>query len=82
MLGGRVRLEVRDDGSGLPAPVADIAARPGGGRGRRGRGIAIAAGIAERHGGRLTAAPSAAGAALVLDLPLAGGAPAVLEART
>jgi signal transduction histidine kinase len=38
----------------------------------RGRGLAIAAGIAERHGGRLAAAPSARGACLVLDLPSAG----------
>jgi signal transduction histidine kinase len=41
----------------------------------RGRGLAIAAGIAERHGGRLAAAPSAAGACLVLELPCADGSP-------
>jgi len=39
----------------------------------RGRGLAIAAGIAERHGGRLAAAPSTAGACLVLELPCADG---------
>jgi len=41
----------------------------------RGRGLAIAAGIAERHGGRLAAVPSAAGACLVLELPCADGPP-------
>jgi signal transduction histidine kinase len=68
VVGGRVRLEVRDEGDGLRSPLADVAARR---RNGRGRGLAIAAGIARRHGGRLTAAPSTAGAALVLDLPAA-----------
>jgi signal transduction histidine kinase len=69
--GSRVRLEVHDRGDGLRSPVAQIAARPRAGRGRRGRGLAIAAEIAKRHGGCLTSAPSPRGAALVLDLPLA-----------
>lgn len=71
LLGGRVRIEVVDDGPGLPAPVADLAARPHGGRGTRGRGLAIAAGIVRRHGGRLASAPSDRGARLALDLPAA-----------
>jgi signal transduction histidine kinase len=76
-LGARLRLEVRDGGGGLPGPIRELAhRRPGG----RGRGLAIAAGIAERHGGRLTAAPSAAGAAMVLELPLHVAAEAALEA--
>lgn len=66
---GGVRIEVRDEGSGLPAPVADLTRRPRAGRGERGRGLAIAAEIAGRHGGRLAAAPSAAGARLALELP-------------
>jgi signal transduction histidine kinase len=82
VVAGRARLEVRDAGPGLTAPVAQIAARPRRGRHRRGRGIAIAAEIAARHGGRLTAAPATAGAALVLDLPVAGETVAVLEATT
>lgn len=68
-LGDRVRIEVVDDGPGLPAPVADLAARPVAGRGRRGRGLAIASDIARRHGGRLASAPSQRGARLALDLP-------------
>jgi len=70
--GARVRIEVIDAGPGLPAPVAELARRPRAGRGRRGRGLAIAAEIAARHGGRLAAAPAAGGGRVVLDLPAVG----------
>jgi signal transduction histidine kinase len=88
VLAGRVRVEVHDAGPGLPGPVRELIGvygrprrGPGGSRWRaplapdapRGRGLAIAAGIAERHGGRLAAAPSADGACLVLELPCADG---------
>jgi signal transduction histidine kinase len=73
-LGDHVRIEVVDDGPGLPAAVAELAARPRAGRGSRGRGLAIAAEIARRHGGRLASAPSDRGARLALELPAAGGA--------
>ncbi|HEX2105340.1 MAG TPA: HAMP domain-containing sensor histidine kinase [Solirubrobacteraceae bacterium] len=68
-VGDRVRIEVSDEGAGLPAPVAELAARPRGGRGRRGRGLAIASDIAARHGGRILAAPSPSGARLAIELP-------------
>jgi signal transduction histidine kinase len=90
VLAGRVRVEVEDAGPGLPGPVRELVDGSGR-RGRswrpshpsarfreagsRGRGLAIAAGIAERHGGRLAAAPSAGGACLVLELPCADGSP-------
>ena len=72
--GTTVRLEVHDGGPGLPAPVAALAARPRAGRGRRGRGLAIASDVAARHGGRLAAAPSPRGARLALELPLLAAA--------
>jgi signal transduction histidine kinase len=65
------RIEVLDDGPGLPAPVAVLVRRPRAGRGARGHGLAVAADVAARHGGRLAAAPSERGARLVLELPTA-----------
>ena len=63
------RIEVRDQGPGLPAPVAELAG--GLHAGRRGHGLAIAARVARRHGGRLLTAPVSAGACVVLELPRA-----------
>lgn len=65
--GGKLRLEVRDEGGGLREPLRTARA----GRGRRGRGLAIAADIAVRHEGALRTAP---GAAVVLELPLMAAA--------
>jgi signal transduction histidine kinase len=67
--GGVVRIEVRDSGPGLPAPVAELVVAARGRRSRRGHGLAIAAAVAERHGGRLASLPAARGARLVLELP-------------
>ena len=65
--GGRVRVEVRDHGPGLPAQLGAA-----GHAGRRGHGLAIAARVAACHGGRLVCAPVTAGACLVIELPPAG----------
>ncbi len=65
-----VRIEVVDEGPGLPGALAELTGRARAGRGRRGRGLAIAAQIAERHDGRLVAAPAPRGARIGLELPL------------
>jgi signal transduction histidine kinase len=69
--GGHVRVEVSDDGPGLPAPVPALLAAARSRRSHRGHGLAIAAAIARSHGGRVTSAPSDVGARLVLELPAA-----------
>jgi signal transduction histidine kinase len=64
-----LRLEVQDDGPGLPAPLSVLTRRARHGRGTRGRGLAIVSEIAKAHGGGLAAGPSDSGARLVLELP-------------
>lgn len=63
-----VRIEVFDEGPGLPAPVPELVRRR---RGLRGHGLAVAEDVAARFGGRLASAPCEHGARLVLELPIA-----------
>jgi len=63
-----VKVEVLDDGPGLPGPVGEFTRHSRGQR-RRGLGLGIAADIVSAHGGRLSAAPAARGARLMLELP-------------
>ncbi len=71
MRGATVRVAVSDHGPGLPHSIAELRRRARRGRGARGRGLAIAADVAEAHGGALVSAPSVRGARLVLELPVA-----------
>jgi signal transduction histidine kinase len=66
--GGVARIEITDEGPGLPAPIEDLIRPPRRGPGARGRGLAITAAIAEDHGGHLTTAAPHRGACLVLEL--------------
>lgn len=66
---GTIRVEVADHGPGLPAPVGELTRRRRAGRGRRGRGLAIADQIARSHGGRIATAPADVGARIALELP-------------
>ncbi len=70
-VGDVARVEVSDDGTGLPASVSALTASARTRSGRRGHGLAIAAAIAEHHGGRLAAAPSDRGARLMFEVPAA-----------
>jgi signal transduction histidine kinase len=73
LAGDAVRIEVSDEGPGLPAGIVALAERREG-AGRHGHGLAVAASVARRHGGRLTPAPSARGARIGLELPALGTA--------
>jgi signal transduction histidine kinase len=73
-LGDAVRVEVTDDGPGLPASVEALVAAARRRTGRRGHGLGVAAAVAARYGGRLAAGPSPRGARLVLELPAAAAA--------
>jgi signal transduction histidine kinase len=69
-----VRIEVRDHGPGLPAGLDALSERAAH-AGRRGHGLAIAARVVRRHGGRLLTAPVGSGACVVLELPRADPPP-------
>jgi signal transduction histidine kinase len=69
--GEAIRIEVSDDGPGLPAGVVTLAGRRSG-AGPHGHGLAVAANVARVHGGRLAPAPSAGGARIGLELPALG----------
>jgi signal transduction histidine kinase len=68
--GDAVKMQILDDGPGLPKPVAELIRRRHD-RSGRGLGLGIAAEVIDGHGGRLSAAPSAVGARLMIELPTA-----------
>lgn len=63
-----LRIEIRDQGSGLDRPLASLARR-GRRRGRHGHGLGVATRAARRLGGEISSAPAAEGAAIVLTVP-------------
>jgi len=69
--GDRVRIEIADEGPGLPAPVQRLVSRRRRPHDARGRGLLIATEAAARNGGRLAAVPAARGCRIVLELPRA-----------
>ncbi|MBO0800711.1 MAG: HAMP domain-containing histidine kinase, partial [Blastocatellia bacterium] len=74
---GFVRIDVVDDGPGVPAQIRDRLFEPfvsQGKQGGTGLGLAIARGIVEAHGGRIGLAErEARGAHFFIELPAAGG---------
>lgn len=74
-----VKVEVLDDGPGLPGPVAELALRKHDLSGR-GLGLGIAANVISGHGGRLSTAPSVAGTRLMVELPVPEGLQGRLQA--
>jgi signal transduction histidine kinase len=67
---GAVRIEVGDEGPGLPAPLHELLRAGHRHRDRRGHGLAVADAVARAHGGGLRWAPAASGGRMVLELPL------------
>ena len=68
-----VKLELRDDGPGIPASIRERLFEPFisvGKIGGTGLGLAIARGIVEAHGGKISLANSKIGAHFVIQLPL------------
>jgi two-component system sensor histidine kinase BaeS len=64
-----VRITVADQGPGISRPLHELMDSPW--RGRHGHGLALAARIAELHGGRLTARSGRIGLRVEIELPLA-----------
>jgi signal transduction histidine kinase len=66
-----VRIVVSDQGPGIGRPLRELMQGPW--QGRHGHGLAIAARVAELHGGRLTAVSGRLGSRVEIELPLVPG---------
>ena len=73
----RVRISVTDDGPGIPPEVGDsvfdLFYTTKSAADAHGLGLTLSRSVAERHGGTLELVAAAAGACMVLELPLAAG---------
>ncbi|MDT7617925.1 MAG: two-component system, OmpR family, sensor kinase [Pseudonocardiales bacterium] len=69
-VGSQVRIEVADDGPGLPPGATAAVPRRGAGSTGSGLGLALCAELADLHGGTFTFASGSRGCTAVLDLPL------------
>ena len=63
-----VRVAVSDQGPGISRPLREVMRSPW--QGRHGHGLAVAARVAELHGGRLTAGSARTGSRVEIELPL------------
>jgi signal transduction histidine kinase len=64
-----VRIAVTDQGPGIARPIRELIQSPW--HGRHGHGLAVAARVAELHGGRLSATSTRIGSRIEIELPLA-----------
>ena len=69
LTGETLRIAVADQGQGLARPLREAMSAPW--HGRHGHGLAVAARVAELHGGRLTATSGRIGSRVEIELPLA-----------
>jgi signal transduction histidine kinase len=69
LTGGTVRIAVVDQGPGIARPLSEAMRSPW--HGRHGHGLAVAARVAELHGGRLVATAGRLGSRVEIELPLA-----------
>ena len=75
-----MRIAVADQGPGIGRSLREAMSSPW--QGRHGHGLAVAARVAELHGGRLTATPGRLGSRVEIELPLAEPPPApAMEVR-
>lgn len=69
LTGETLRIAVADQGHGIARPLREAMSAPW--HGRHGHGLAVAARVAELHGGRLTATSGRIGSRVEIELPLA-----------
>jgi signal transduction histidine kinase len=79
LTGATVRIAVADQGPGIARPLRELMDSPW--HGRHGHGLAVAARVAELHGGRLTASSGRIGSRVEIELPIAEPVPEQVHGR-